>query len=71
MDYETEILKALLNKQIITEELYEKCSKPHLQGLPSLNTSNMDELQKRLDMIDSRIDTIREENEHIKEDIVR
>lgn len=51
-DYKYLILEALYNKDVISEELYLKCSKPHISGLPyDHNTNDVDKLEERLDEI--------------------
>lgn len=45
-DYSADIINALLNKGVITEELYEKCSKPHISSLPyDLRTTDLNKLE--------------------------
>lgn len=59
MDYEIEILKALHNKGIIDNELYEKCSKPHISSLPyDLRTNDEEKLTERKNEIENKINEV-------------
>ena len=61
MDYEIEILKALLQKGVINEEIYIKCSKPHISSLPyNLRTNDMEKLTERKEEIEKRIGEVTE-----------
>lgn len=52
-DYKRIILNGLFDKGLINEELYMKCRPKYISSLPgSLNSSDVDELQSRLDAID-------------------
>ena len=61
MDYEIEILKALLQKGVINEEIYIKCSKPHISSLPyNLRTNDTEKLTERKEEIEKRIGEVTE-----------
>ena len=48
MDYQYEILEALYSKDVINEDLYEKCQPKYISGLPgNLRSTDLDELHER------------------------
>lgn len=66
-DYEELILEALYNKDVISEELYMKCSKPHISSLPydHRRGRTMEELTERYNALNDRMKDLREERENL------
>lgn len=71
------IADSLYNEELINEELYEKCSKPHIQSLPYDNRvtdedkldERKEEINKRVEEEEQKIKDIQKENDALEKDM--
>lgn len=64
------IADKLYNNGLIDEEMYGKCSKPHISSLPGdLRSTDLDKLNSRVDAINENLKKYKDNNKKLKDDL--